>query len=203
MVCGSGQVSVLSSWRRLTIGDNRTSHQTSSCWSFQRHELQGNSDTTASVSAQTYRIDFLTCSICRVRTLWTLVAIVLHTIKCTNYLKTWICSNICNMICVGSFSGFQPQPVVSMPQYGSSEVITGSGVPFVGNSLAGDPGATSGGHWVTSCPTPVLPATTSTPALLEPAGWSVWWEKGKVNMSHIDSLFDENNNFLLYFSYVL
>lgn len=61
-----------------------------------------------------------------------------------------------------------------MPEYGSAAVSAGSGVTPVGDSLAGDLRATCWGYTVTSCPTPVLPATLSVTAVLGPAGGCVW-----------------------------
>lgn len=64
---------------------------------------------------------------------------------------------------ISNFTGVQPKPAVSMPEYGSAAVSTWSGVTLVGDGLAGDPGAACSGHQVTSSPTPVfssdLPAT--------------------------------------------
>lgn len=66
-----------------------------------------------------------------------------------------------------STAGVQPKPAVSMPEYGDAAVCPGSGVPLVRDSLAGDPRAARGGHRVTSCPAPVLPAARPATALLE------------------------------------
>lgn len=55
-----------------------------------------------------------------------------------------------------------------MPEYGGAAVGTGSGVTPVGDGLTGDLRAAGRGHWVTSCPTPVLLAALPATALLGP-----------------------------------
>lgn len=152
VVRGSGEVSVLSSWRCFPAGDDRTAYQTTSHWPLRHHELQGD------CSAQMLDL--------KDKYSWTYW-----------FMKTGIYS-----IWTWPFSsGVQPKPAVSMPEYGGAAVSTGSGFALVGDSLAGDSGAARRDHRITSCPTPVLPAALPATALLGPTSCCVWWEwEGRV-----------------------
>lgn len=79
-------------------------------------------------------------------------------------------SGECMLEFVFFLPGFQPQPVVSVLEYGSAEVSKEPGFAFVGDILACYTRATKRGHWIASCSTPALPAAISTSALLGPAG---------------------------------